>query len=364
MAYIMGIDQGGTKTDVVIADHTGRILGFGNDRDWTAVAGERRAVRMIRVKYAADKAVSDAGLDLTDIQSISASCNGADWDFEYAIGRKNLRNTLGINCVTLYNDCIGALRGGTEIKGRDCAVICLGTGANCAVVNRKGEKYIYAYYLKDIHQGAGAIGKFVFQAVYDAESGLGEKTLLTRLLLEKTGYSSVNELYMSVTTGCAETSVPWIPSYKEYSPLLFQAINMGDTVAQRYIEWFCGELARYVIVGAGKLGMKDREITMVLSGGVPKSGSVMVELLQKNLRKDLPKINCLNARFEPVVGALLLEYDRLYPDGIPGEVMREIEHCSAERNLFRLFRACETGGRLVEQVSYTYGGSGIEADKP
>jgi N-acetylglucosamine kinase-like BadF-type ATPase len=333
----MGIDQGGTKTDVVIADHSGHVLGFGNDRDWTAVTGERRAVRMLRVKHAAEKAAADAGLSLADIQSVSASCNGADWDFEYEIGRKNLRNALGINNVTLYNDCIGALRGGTEIKGKDCAVICLGTGANCAVVNRKGEEYIYAYYLKDIHQGAGAIGKFVFQAVYDAEAGLGEKTLLTSLLLEKTGYRSVNELYMSVTTGCTETEVPWRPSYKEYSPLLFQAIKMGDAVAEKYIEWFCKELAHYVIVAARKLGMKNREVIMVLSGGVPKSGSIMVELLQKNLKKDLPGINCLNARYEPVMGALLLEYDRLYPDGIPEDAMKEIDRCSVERNLFRSF---------------------------
>jgi N-acetylglucosamine kinase-like BadF-type ATPase len=333
----MAIDQGGTKTDVVIADHAGRILGFGNDRDWDAVTGERRAVRMIRVKYAAGKAASDAKLSFADIQSVSASCNGADWDFEYPIGRKNLRNTLGIGNVELYNDCIGALRGGTEIRGKDCAVICLGTGANCAVVNRDGKEYIYAYYLKNIHQGAGAIGRFVFQAVYDAEVGLGEKTVLTGLLLEKTGYRSVDELYMSVTTGCTETDVPWTPSYKEYSPLLFQAVNMGDAVAKMYIEWFCRELARYVIVAAEKLGMKDREITMVLSGGVPKSGSIMVELLQKNLKQDLPGINCLNARFEPVIGALLLGYDKFYSGKIPPDLMREIERCSAERNLFRSF---------------------------
>jgi N-acetylglucosamine kinase-like BadF-type ATPase len=334
----MGIDQGGTKTAVIIADHTGHILGVGNDRDWAEVAGERRAVRMLRVRHAADKAAAAAGLKLEDIQSVSASCNGADWHFEYAIGRKNLSNALGITHVKLYNDCIGALRGGTEIRGRDCAVICLGTGANCAVVNQKGDEYIYAYYLKGIHQGAGAIGNFVFQAVYDAESGLGEKTLLTGLLLEKTGYRSVDELYMSVTTGCTETDIPWRPSYKEYSPLLFQAIQMGDTVAREYIEWFCRELARYVIVAAIKLGIQKQEITMVLSGGVPKSGSIMVDLLQKDLKEDLPGTKCLNARFEPVVGALLLEYDHLYPDGIPGDVMRDLERCSGEHDLLRRLR--------------------------
>jgi N-acetylglucosamine kinase-like BadF-type ATPase len=333
----MGIDQGGTKTDILIADHEGHIAGFGNDRDWKPVTGERRAVRMLRVRHAAEKAVRDAGIGFSDIQSISASCNGADWAFEYEIGRKNIRNTLGIEKVFLYNDCIGALRGGTEIKGRNCAVICLGTGANCAAMDEGGNQYIYAYYVKESHQGAGAIGKFVFQAVYDAEAGLKEKTVLTELLLEQTRYRSVDQLYMADTTGRTETEMPWRPVYKAYCPLLFQAIRMGDRVARNYIEWFCEELAQYVIVAARKLSMENREIILVLSGGGPKSGSVMVELLGQNLLKHLPGIKCLNARFEPVVGALLLEYDRLYPRGIPEKVIKELESCTAERNLLRSF---------------------------
>ena len=333
---ILGIDQGGTKTDVVLADSHGNIIGFGNDRDWIPISGERRAVRMIRIKYAVEKAISEAGIKLSDIKRVSGSCNGADWEFEYEVGRKNLRNTLGIQQVMLYNDCIGALRGGTIIRGRDTAIICLGTGANCALINREGQEYIYAYYMKNIHQGAGAIGRFIFEAVYDAESGLGPKTMLTELLLNETSYQSVDELYMSVSTGRNETEKPWEPVYKDYSPLLFQAVRAGDPVAISYLQWFCNDLARYIIVAADKLGMKEREITMVLSGGVPKSGSLMVDLLQKHLKEDLKGINCIHARFEPVIGALLLEYDHIYPDGIPEEVMGRLEQCCEERNLYRM----------------------------
>jgi len=336
MAYVLGIDQGGTKTDIIIADHLGNILGTGNDRDWAQVSGERRAVRMIRIRYAAEKAAAEAGLSIKDIQSVSACCTGADWAFEYEVGRKNLRNTLGIEEASMYNDCIGALRGGTEIRGKDSAVICLGTGTNCAAINREGEEYIYAFYLKDIHQGASAIGKFVFNAVFDAESGYGEKTLLTKLLLEETGYSSVDELYMVYSTGRYETELPLKPVYKEYSFLLFRAIEMGDVVARKFLEWFCEGLARYVIVAAQRLSMQDREITVVLSGGVPKSGAIMGELLKKYLKEKLPEIVFVNARFEPVVGALLLEYDRLYSGGIPGDVMERLENCCRERNLIRL----------------------------
>jgi len=287
---------------------------------------------MNRIRYAAEKAAANAGIEIKDIESVSASCTGADWEFEYETGRKNLRNTLGIEQVCLYNDCIGALRGGTDIRGRDCAVLCLGTGANCAVINREGNEYIFAYYLKDIHQGASAIGKFIFQAVFDAECGIGPETVLTKLLLEKTGYVSVDELFMSVTTGRTETEIPWTPVYKDYSPLLFRAIEMKDQAAADYLEWFCDGLAGYVITAVKKLGMRDREITMVLSGGVPKSGAIIGETLEKRLREDLPRVKCLDARLEPVAGALLLEYDRLYPDGIPPEVIVRLKRSCADKN--------------------------------
>lgn len=335
MPYIMGIDQGGTKTDIVVAGHDGRIIGFGDDRDWTPVAGERRQVRMTRVRYAAEKALKDAGLALSDIDSVSASCCGADWEFEYGIGRRNLRNTLGVQKVELYNDCIGALRGGTEMRGRDCAVICLGSGANCALHSKEGKEYIYAYYLKDIHQGAGAIGRFVFQAVFDAEAGLGPQTILTDLLLEETGYGGVDELLMAITTGRTENEPKWLPAYKEYGPLLFRAVAMGDAVAAEYLDWLCRDLTRYVTIGARRLAMEDRSFDLVLSGGVPKGGAVMLELLQKHVRDALPAVRCLEARFEPVVGALLLGLDEIYPGGIPRPAMERLEEGCRERRLFR-----------------------------
>ena len=344
--YTMGIDQGGTKTDVVIADEAGNITGYGNDRDLTASGKidpypvyykkDRRIVRMVRLRHAAEKALAKAGLKFSDIQSVSASCTGADWEYEYDLGISNLRKTLGIDQISLYNDCIGAMRGGTEIEGRDCAIICLGTGANCAVKNREGSEIIYAYYLKDIHQGAGAIGRFIFNAVYDAQAGLEPETLLTKLLLEETGYSSVDDLYMHITAGRNENEDQWEPAYQNYSHLLFKAVKAGDDTAVNYLDKFCRELARYVTVAARKLAMQDREITVVLSGGVAKNGNLMQELLEKQLKEDLGSVRCINAPMEPVAGAILLAYDRFYPGGIPVDVRRLFEQSCKKYNLYRL----------------------------
>jgi N-acetylglucosamine kinase-like BadF-type ATPase len=336
MPRILSIDQGGTKTDICIGDETGRILGFGNDRDWEPIQGERRAVRMVRIKYAANKALADAGLSLADIDSVFASCLGADWDFEYEIGRNNIRNTLGIAQVDLVNDCVGAMRGGTEMLGKDCAVLCLGSGANAAIFNRDGGQLLYHWYMKGIHQGASAIGRFIYQAVFDAQAGLGCPTILTELLLEKTGFPTVDELFMAMTTGRTEEEKPYFhPVYKEYCPLLFPAIAEGDAVAREYLDWLCGELVEYIVIGVNKLDIGERPFNVVLSGGVSKGGERMGERLTHYLSQRLPNAQFVEAKLEPVVGALLMGYDKLYPTGIPAEVTNTLETCCAERNLFR-----------------------------
>jgi N-acetylglucosamine kinase-like BadF-type ATPase len=332
---ILAVDLGGTKAHVVAADSKGHILGFGDDKEWVEEELERRMRKMVRIRFAAENALREAGLRAADIRRVSACCSGADWPFEFPIGARQLREVLGVRDVFYSNDCIGALRGGVEMIGRDCAVLCLGTGSNCAVYNREGESYEYAYYLKDEHQGGEAIGRFIAEAVVDAYAGIAPRTALTQLLLDYTGFGSVEEFHMLRTTGRSEHEPPARPAYKDYCPLLFQAIQMNDAVATRYIDSFCAALAKYVVVAARRLGIEGRSLPVVISGGVCKGDSVIPELVAKHIRAEIPEAYCVNARFEPVVGALLLEYDRAYPAGIPADVMKALEDSCVKYGLYR-----------------------------
>jgi len=335
MSLILAVDIGGTKAHAIIADHQGNIQGFGDDKEWIFQALERRKYKMVRIRHAADKALDNAGLSMSKVDRVSANCYGADWAFEFPLGVKHLRETLGIQNVSYFNDCIGALRGGTEMIGRDCAVICLGSGANCAIYNKDGQSYEYAYYLKKIHQGGEAIGRFIVDAVVDASVGIAPETELTRLLLDYTGFSTVEELYMLTTTGRSEDELPNPPVYKDLCPLIFEAIRLGDAVSLEYIDQFCAALANYVIVASKKLNIVDRPLPVVISGGVCKGDNIIQELIEKHLQEKIAGAYCVNARFEPVIGALLMELDRIYPQGIPESVMKTLEHSCTERNLFR-----------------------------
>ncbi|MCL2708761.1 MAG: hypothetical protein FWF03_06555 [Defluviitaleaceae bacterium] len=334
MKRLIAIDQGGTKTDALIADVLGNILSFEHDRDRPAEWDMTRDGRMRRIKFAADKAAKSSGVGLDDVDSVYACCTCADWPFEYELDTQRIRETLGISEVRLYNDCIGAMRGGTKTRGKDCAILCLGTGGNCAVQNKDGGLYVYAYYFKSEHQGSGAIGRFVFQAVCDSEAGLIPKTAFTDLLLSETGYASVDELHMALTTGRSEFEAPWRPRYHDYTHLLYKAISSGDEVAVNYFEKFSADMANYVISGAKRLGITDRPLTLVLSGGVLKNFG-MSEIIARRVLSALPGTRCVDAAYEPVVGSLLLGFDDVYPDGLPDDVLKNIDEGCEKFGLFR-----------------------------
>ena len=140
---------------------------------------------------------------------------------------------------------------------------------------------------------------------------------------------------MMVTTGRNETEKPIYPVHKDYAPLLFRAIELGDKVAYDYLNWLCEELVVYVALGVKALSIADRELSVVLSGGVPKGGDIMYKRLLHYLEQSLPSACLIDARLEPVVGAMLLGYDRVYPHGVPEDVMDALEKNCAPRSLFR-----------------------------
>jgi len=154
-------------------------------------------------------------------------------------------------------------------------------------------------------------------------------------LLEETGHSSVDDLFMEITTGRTEDEKPKYPEYKDHAPLLFRAIDQNDSVAYNYLDWLCRDLIRYVVIGVNELSIGNRELTVVLSGGVPKGGDIMRERLCHHLNQILPNAKLISAKLEPVAGAMLLGYDKIYPQGIPSGINDVFERNCMKYKLFR-----------------------------
>lgn len=302
MTLVLALDQGATKTASLVADSNGTILGAGYSPG-AVHASDGMDAAMGAVREAAGKALAQAGAALSQIDLVCGGLSGADWPHEYPLLEGALRQALGIDQVTVVNDCIIARRAGTDAPWG--AVLCAGTALNAAITSPEGDSYIYGYYVNGDDHGGTALGRLALRAVWGAESGLGPSTALTRAMLEHFAQPTVDKLLQQYVDGrLGPTS--------ELVPVLVEVVRGGDAVAQKIVTDFGERLARYVVAGLKRFDMLALEQDVVLSGGIFKADLPgLRESVARSVTAAAPRATLVDARYEPVVGALLLALDRL-----------------------------------------------------
>ena len=327
MKYCIGIDQGGTKTDAVVMDNEGNILGRGlSSGAYYIHTGMDKTMNIIN--DAIQIALSSAKITLGDIDVIVSCMTGADWDFEYTLLKEAMQKFFDNENVFIYNDSIAALRSSSDALSS--GIIVMGTGGNIALRNKDGEQFIYGYYLSGDYQGAGSLGHKGFNAVMDAFVGLTEPTSLTQPILEHTGTTTPEELLINVTMGKLHVE------YKSLSPLVFQEAAKGDEISKKLIVNMANGLAHHVFTAAKRLNIDlNDDFELVVSGGMFKGkGRQMSDELRK-LFDVYPGMKIIDARYEPVVGAGLLGIDTFYNRRVPESVMLTVEKDCKRLDLIR-----------------------------
>ena len=309
MKYVMGVDHGGTKTKAMVADLSGNIAAH-----CTVYSAEVPVYSGLDVttQVIAD-VLKKSSLTIDDIVCCTIGFSGADWDFEYPLIKEKLTETTGLDCCHIVNDCIAAMRGGLD---KDYGgVVCIGTGLNIALINENGESYIYGHLINEEDCGAGSLGQKVIWAVRNELTRMGEKTLLTEMVLqyfnEQYGINLKNayELFVAITTG--SPTIPLINIVvKNLTPLLTEAAKT-DQVALEIIDDYCRRLSKYVLAASRRLNLLDTAYEVVLSGGVMKSGNLIRDLFQEHLKACLPRVQVKIAEYEPVCGAVMSSYDQI-----------------------------------------------------
>ncbi|HYF79631.1 MAG TPA: BadF/BadG/BcrA/BcrD ATPase family protein [Symbiobacteriaceae bacterium] len=352
MGLILALDQGATKTAALVATAGGEILGVGYSRG-ACHASDGMDAAMAAVREAAAAALGQAGLGAeagavahgpmpgagpapdvpapglpAHIDHVYAGMTGADWPHEYPLLETALREATGVANVTVVNDCIIARRAGTDAPWG--AVLCAGTGLNAAVISPRGDSYIYGYYINGDDNGGTALGRLSLRAVFGAEAGIAPPTLLTAGLLNHFRLTTVDDLMMRYVGGELGPTSTLVP-------ILVEAVRAGDAVAERIVGEFGERLARYVTAGLRRFAMTDLEQDVVLSGGIFKADLPgLRERVTQAIRRDVPGARAVDARYEPVVGALLLALEQRGEKG----VSLETPAIAASAAQFKLIRMC------------------------
>ena len=298
--YFLGVDGGTTKTLAIIADGQGRIQGAarGPGSNWT---GEDVTIPMAVVVETVRQALQKVGMSGEEIALGVFSLAGADWPEDHT-RRAAALNAAGIaRRVIVKNDSFGGLRAGTTRPYG--IVLAVGTGINAAAIAPDGREWAFGYYVT--YGGAGTIATEAIDAVMRAESGVGSPTRLTRDVLDLLGFESVENLLKALVAKKVE--------YRDQlrvCPLVFEAAAKNDPTAAAIIIKQAKALAEYATALARRFDMQALEFDVVLAGSVFKgSGPLLVDTLTEEIRGVAPNAQIVRARFEPVVGSLLLAYD-------------------------------------------------------
>lgn len=318
MGLILAIDAGGTKTDCIIATVHGRILGRSRAGPANYQVAGKDGVRASLMEAAGSvRSLLPAGDEALDLVWVGAA--GVDRPRDRAAF---LEIVIGLGLAqraVVDNDAMAALAGGT--LGQPGVVVIAGTGSIAFGVNARGERSRsggWGYILGD-EGSAYAIGREALASVVRASDGRGDPTSLSEAVLRHFKVGCVEDLVGAVYGegfGRTETA--------RLAVLVADAARGGDRVARRILRRAGSELGIAAAAVVRSLGMQDEASCCITSGGVFASGDIIRKALARELGRAAPFFQVLEARFPPVVGALLLGIREL-GHAITGRVVANIE---------------------------------------
>lgn len=326
MDYVLGIDQGATKTLAALADLQGNILSWGKaPGGYHSLIGLEHAIRQIRT--AAEESIQEAGVKRDGLAAIGAGITGVDFPSEYILLQKALQEEFTVP-NTVVNDCMIALRAESTVPGS--MIICAGTGLNIGILTQDGIQFTFGYYIDNRWQGGVSIGERTIQMITEASLGMRPGTKLTASVLEYFEEQTVDGLLEYVYTGDGKKNLKYLV------PVVQKCAADGDETAVSILKYFAEGCTRYALAGLRKYNMMSSPVTVYLSGGVFKNTqSLLNSMIMDALQKEDPQLKVVNAKLEPVVGGVMTALEKAYGGEVPSEVVKRIQESAYTVGLSR-----------------------------
>jgi N-acetylglucosamine kinase-like BadF-type ATPase len=267
--YYLGIDGGGTKTEAVLCDVSGHILGrfccaATNANDVGTATAIERLCGLIREAHAS----------LNHNARLCVFCGVAG-----ALNHRlnlipALKDAFQQDTIEVNSDAFNLLS--TELyDGSGCCLIC-GTGSVCFVRRGNEIQRIGGWgYLLDRTGSGYAIGREALEAALRSRDGRGDATLLTGSIMKKLGaapWERLTEIY--------EGGKAFIASF---APCVFECAEEGDRIAFEILYRQAIYLAEMLDAAYQWRGDWERPLEAVLGGGVFNAKSDLLSLIEQNV---------------------------------------------------------------------------------
>lgn len=315
--HIVAVDGGNSKTDVLVASTSGRVLArrrgpgvlspLADPAGWregltSLVAGTQRDARVRPGTKAACAVYFLANVDLP---------------VERRIARRELGKAGQAEITVVGNDTLAVLRAGAS---RDWGVaVVSGAGINAVGVHPSGRTAGFLALGDCTGDSGGGIGLAIaaLGAAVRARDGRGAATLLTASVPAAFGLRRPQDVAVALHTG----SIPR-DDLHVLAPVLFAAAAAGDEVAGRIVDAFADEVATMATALIQRLRLIRTDVEVVLGGGTLQTGNgVLHDRVTAGVTAVAPRARVRVLDVPPVFGAVVEAWSTV---GAAGTALRRI----------------------------------------
>lgn len=307
--YFLGVDIGNTKSHAVIADETGRAVGWGatgpGNHEVLGVDGFKRTLHEV-VRQALDS----SGVPKDSVAGAGYGIAGYDWPSDRALMTQVI-DTLGLSAAyDFVNDSgLGLIAGAAQGWG---VSVSAGTSCNCYGRDKSGNQGRVTGNGWRYGEFGGGV-ELVFasiQAISRAWSLRGPQTLLSDLFVRHLGASDVTDLLEGMARGRYDVSAT-------DAPVVFQAVAQGDPVAVELLGWISRELGNLAIGVIHQLQFEETAFEVVLAGSFYKGSEMIADVMRETICAVAPGAQLVRLDAPPVVGGVLLGMEQAGIDFVP-----------------------------------------------
>ncbi len=278
----MGLDGGGTKTDCVLMDAGGRVLGRGRGGPSNPSRIGFDAAR-IGVLAAARAALREAGKQTENVTDVCAGLAGVGRSENAERMRQELHEIFAGAKIEVCTDLDLAL----EAAGARAAIV-LVAGTGSAAIGRDAAGRVArsgGYGPKKSDEGSAfAVGKSAVDAVQSAkDENAGD---LRERILEELGVDTLDSV-----VGLAGEEADAV--YPRVFPVIANAADQGNEIARKLLTDAAKSLAGLVAGVQEELKLSGTQFALGKTGGMIRSFTFFEEILDTELRQVAPQ-----AKFE------------------------------------------------------------------
>jgi N-acetylglucosamine kinase-like BadF-type ATPase len=330
---VIGIDVGNSKTDVALVSRSGETLaavrGPTASHQQVGPEGAFATITALVERASVEAGLEPKGRPIADV--IVCCAAGADFHADRVLLERGLAATRLAASVVVVNDCYAGLRAGTPRKWGVC-VIC-GSGMNCLGIapNGRAARFDALGEMSGDWGGGGSVGEAGLAAAVRAEDGRGPSSVLARLVPAYFGLRTPRALTAAMYRG----TIPY-RRHIEIAPLVFAAATAGDAVAIGIVDRQADEIVAWANAAIRRVRMQRLDLDVVLAGGIFRTSyAPLYERVTAGIRALAPAARVVRLTTPPVVGAVLLGFDRLHAGVAPAEIERRLRDGLTDERITR-----------------------------